>query len=932
MLVSVTGSAGVADQAKPYPVRVFDGHSTGAGKSSYAPKSVLVKFKASASAAARSKTLGRVGGRGAKSVGHNVVTVSGDQPAPELLKKLKADPAVEIASLDYTRRSSATPNDKFYATDQKYLPTIRMPQAWDLTKSAGTQTVAVLDTGIDAGHPDLTGRTLPGRNEIRPGTTPNDDNGHGTMTAGIIGANTNNGVGLAGVAWSAKILPVKVLDAEGSGTDAVIIAGINWAAANGAKVINLSLGGPDDNPLLHDAITQAVAKGIVVVAAAGNTGVGAPEYPAAYPEVIAVGATDNNGALTAFSTHGDWVDIAAPGWDIFSTGPRSLTLPEYLPYWTGSGTSFSAPMVAGVAALLRNKFPTYTPAQIAARLKSTARDAGPRGIDPYYGAGILDAYNALGGTWAAEFWTAGPDGNDVPARAAAITSAGGTIGPEGDVDWYKLPEPVGRAARVTVTGPVYDQDNRAQNFAPEVSVYDKDLNLLGHGFTAPVRDQPLEGLSVSLDVNLPAGDNYLAVSNYNGSRDSRPYSITVADGTPVTNPSEYFWISSVTPAAYTNGVARTVKPTVTFGRDVVSASVTASTVRLLNGTTGAAVASAVSYDEATRTATITPNAPLLDNTPYRVSVGAVQDSATTATYDGGFSTVFRTVDENPSPVGTLTATGAYTTAALKWTVPGITDFDQVVVRRNTGTTAPTTPTTGTAVYSGGGTSATATGLANATSYAFSAFVKDRSGKFSAPVTLQMTGTATSMTGSATIINYGGTVTVSTKLVRIDTKAPVAGVPISLYGRNKNSTTWREIARKTTSATGTFSLAYKPTVSTVLAWGYNGSPTLLGSRTGNFTVEVRPTIASYVSPTAIKLGASTTFYGYVRPEHAGSPVYLQRLIGTTWTTITSTKLNSTGNYGFSIKPTARGTYTYRVVFVADADHATAVSPTKTFTVG
>ncbi|MDX6248581.1 MAG: serine protease [Kribbellaceae bacterium] len=936
-LVTVTGSSGVAAQPQPYHVKSA-GRSADAGKPAYDAKSVLVKFKDRTSSATRQKALGKAQGRTADSVTSDVVKVTSDQAAPDLLKKLKADPSVALASLDYIRKAAAVPNDQFYTQYQKpYLTTIRMPEAWDLSKSAGTQTVAVLDTGIDAGHPDLAGKVLAGHNVISPGQTPNDDNGHGTMTSGIIGASTSNSVGVAGVAWNAKILPVKVLDSSGSGTDSQIIDGINWAAANGARVINMSLGGDGDNSLLHDAISAAVAKGIVVVASAGNTGVDAPNYPAAYPEVIAVGATDNNAVLTSFSTHGDWVDIAAPGWNIIAPGPRALTDPAYEPYWINSGTSFSAPMVAGVAALLRNKFPSYTPAQIEARLKSTARDAGPRGLDPYYGAGILDAARALGGSWAAEFWGNGPDGNDVPARATPAGGGpiGGSIGPEGDVDWYKLSEPEARSAVIAVDSPVYDWANRAQNFAPVVSVYDKDLNQLGYAEVSYEPETP-GTVTASVNVNLVAGDNFIAVSNYNGSRDGRPYNVSVSTGAAAAPLTDHYWVRSVSPANYAGGAALAEKPAITFDRELDPATVTTSTVRLLNGKSGAVVAGAVDYDAATKTVTLTPAAPLQDNTPYRISVGAVQE--TTGDVFSGFSTVFRTVDENPGPVTGFDATGAYSTATLNWTLPdGITDFDssdldQIVVRRLSGTTPPTSPTSGTAVYAGESRSTTATGLSNATSYAFSAWVKDRSGKFSTPlVSTQLIGTATTLSGSATIVNYGSAVTLSGAVTRIDTKAPVAGQKITLYGRDKNGTTWRAITWLTTSATGTFSVSYKPSVNTVVAWGYDGSPDLLGSRTGNFTIDVRPTITANLTSTAIKLGSSTSFYGYVRPQHAGSPVYLQRLSGSTWTTITSTKLNSTGNYAFGIKPTARGSYTYRAVFQADADHATSVSATKTFSV-
>lgn len=936
-LVTVTGSSGNAAQPQPgpYAVKPAFGRTAKSAKETYAPNTVLVKFKKTASAAAKSKALGKVKSRSSAAVGADIVSVTSDQSATSMLKALKADASVEKASLDYIRTASAVPNDTYYGSDQAgALSAIRMPQAWDLTKTAGAQTVAVLDTGIDAGHPDLAGRVLAGRNEIQPGTTPNDNNGHGTMTAGIIGANTNNGVGVAGVAWNVKILPVKVLDSSGSGPDSVIIAGINWAASNGARVINMSLGGDGDDSLLHDAVKAAVAKGVVVVAAAGNTGVNVPHFPASYPEVLSVAATDNNGALTSFSTQGDWVDIAAPGWNIISTGPRSLTPAGYLPYWTNSGTSFSAPMVAGVAALVRNKYPSYTPAQVMDRLKSTARDAGPRGLDPYYGAGILDAYNALGGAWGPEFWSAGPDGNDVPARATAITgtSITGTAGEEGDVDWYKINSATARSVVIKVTSPLYDWANRAQNFAPVVKVYDKDLQQTGGAEIAYEPDPAAAVTAATEPVNLVAGDNYISVRNYNGSRDSRAYTVSYSDSSGGPAPFDTSaWVLNSSVPDFATGVAQNVKPVITSVQDLSPASVIDSTVRLLNGKTGAVVPSTVDYAADTKQITITPTAALLDNTPYRISVSGVQSTGG-ATLDV-FTSTFRTVDAAPAALTGFDASGAYTTAALKWNLPGITDLDQIVVRGAAGTTPPASPTAGTAYAPGATTSGTATGLANATSYAFSAWVKDRSGKLSAtPATTQLIGSATTLTVGTGIIDFGAGVTLTGKVSRIDTKAPLAGVPLSLYGRNKNGTVWREIARRTTAADGTASIVgYKPSVSTVFVWGYNGSADLLGSRTGNFTVEVRPTIASYVSPTTIKLGATTNFYGYVRPQHAGSPVYLQRLSGSTWSTITSTKLNTTGNYAFGIKPTAKGTYTYRVVFVADADHATAVSPARSFTV-
>jgi serine protease len=905
------------------------GRSPDSGKPTYAPNSVLVKFRKSASAAARQKALSKHQARSAAAAtSGDYATVTGTAAAPELLKQLKAEPSVELASLDYIRKAVATPNDPFYKSYQSsYLSIIRVPQAWDISKSAGSQTVAVLDTGVDAGHPDLKGRTYSGYNFIHPGWSTNDDNGHGTMVSGIIAANTNNSTGVAGVAWNAKVLPVKVLDSSGSGSDTTVVKGINWAASHGARVINMSLSGPGDNAVLHDAVKNAVAKGIVVVAAAGNDSNDVFQYPAAYPEAIAVGASDSNGAVTSFSTYGSWVDIAAPGWGITSTLPRALTKPGFAPYTSGDGTSFSAPMVAGVAALMRNRFPSYSPAQIAARLKSTARDAGPRGLDPYYGAGILDAYNALGGRWAPEFWAAGPDGNDVPVRATPMlhTSITGAIGTEGDVDWYSMESPpAGRNVVVTVTPPAWDV-NRAQNLDPVLSVYSSDLRLTGFS------DQNESTATESASVSLAAGRSYIAVRNYNGSRVNRNYTLSVANtGSGGDVGGAQAWIQDTAPRDLASGVAQSYKPTVTFVRGLNPATVTTNTVRLLHGQTGGVLTSTVSYDATTKQVTVTPSYPLQDNTPYRISVGAVQDTG--GFTFGGYSSVFRTVDIAPPAATGFDATGAYTTAALKWNLPAITDLDQIIVRRNAGTAAPAAPNTGTSVYGGTTGAVTATGLANATTYTFSAWVKDRSGRYSAPVETQLVGTSATLTANTPAISYGGSVTLSGKLTRVDAKALPAGVLVSLYGRTKNSSSWREITRvSTTGTTGTYSVTYKPTVSTVFAWGYNGSAELLGSRSGAVTVEVRPTITANLSPTTFKLGGTTQFYGYLRPQHAGQKVYLQRSVGSSWTTLTTGKLNSTGNYGFTIKPTARGSYTYRVVWVADGDHATTVSATKSFTV-
>lgn len=235
------------------------------------------------------------------------------------------------------------------------VPAINAPRLWPLSVGAGP-VVAVLDTGVSP-HPDLAGRLLPGKDLVDDDNDPSDPHGHGTHVAGIVGAAAGNGLGSAGVAPGASILPIRVLDAEGRGSNATIAAGIREAVKRGAKVINLSLGGSEASETLKRAIADAQAAGAVVVAASGNEGVTSAFYPAAFPGVISVGAHDQAARRASFSNHGAYLSLAAPGVAIGSLatngGTRSL-----------SGTSMASPHVAGAAALLLSSFPQLSAANL----------------------------------------------------------------------------------------------------------------------------------------------------------------------------------------------------------------------------------------------------------------------------------------------------------------------------------------------------------------------------------------------------------------------------------------------------------------------------------------------------------------------------------------------------------------------------------------
>lgn len=256
--------------------------------------------------------------------------------------------------------------------------------------------VAVVDTGVKSGHGDLSANVLSGRDFVDPGTSAGDENGHGTHIAGIIAAVANNRRGIAGLAPKAKILPVRVLGRDGSGTSDDVARGIVFAADSGAKVINLSLGSTQQSTAMRSAVAYAIRKNVLVVAAAGNRGcglLGSPtEYPAAYPGVVGVGAVTTSIRRASFSSCGSWVDVVAPGAGIISTMTKSsvgLGCSRTSAYCTLSGTSFSSPYAAaaGALAIARRGWGQST---VARRLESTAQDLEGSGKDRNTGSGFIN--------------------------------------------------------------------------------------------------------------------------------------------------------------------------------------------------------------------------------------------------------------------------------------------------------------------------------------------------------------------------------------------------------------------------------------------------------------------------------------------------------------------------------------------------------------
>ncbi|MEK7561126.1 MAG: S8 family serine peptidase [Patescibacteria group bacterium] len=355
---------------------------------------------------------------------HRIPLLRGDT-VENAIKRFRTRDDIVYAEPNYIATYFAVPNDPYYRYqwhfDNAAHGGIHAEKAWDMAEGAGA-TVAVVDTGVayedyNPGWleryykaPDLAGTSfIPGYDFVNNDAHPNDDEGHGTHVTGTIAQATNNNIGVAGLSHKSRIMPVKVLNAQGSGTYADIADGIRWAADNGADIINLSLGGPSGATYLEEAVRYAHDKGITVIAAAGNDGTNVLSYPAAYDDyVIAVGATRFDEARAPYSNYGAGLDIVAPGGDItvdqnndgYGDGILQQTFgnrTDAWGYYFYQGTSMAAPHVSALAALLKGNGVAITSASIRRALQETADDLGATGWDMQSGWGLVNAERAL--TW-----------------------------------------------------------------------------------------------------------------------------------------------------------------------------------------------------------------------------------------------------------------------------------------------------------------------------------------------------------------------------------------------------------------------------------------------------------------------------------------------------------------------------------------------------
>jgi len=338
-----------------------------------------------------------------------VFTFSEEKDIKKILREYEKDPNVELVSLNTIVRAFAAvnPDDPYFSNGtQYYLTNIAAPNAWGMTTGTNETLLAVLDTGINYNHVDLQGKVnlTDAYDFVNGDADPWDDHSgvHGTTVSGVIAAATNNGVGVAGVDWNGKILPIKVLDGNGEGTVANIIEGIEWAVTKGADVINMSFGQYSDSSTLRAACAAAYAANSVLVAAAGNGNVDTATYPAYYSNVLAVAAVDRDDERSVWggidpvtgkvhaSNYGTWVGVAAPGTSIYTTYKNNS-------YTSSNGTSLACPVVVGVAGLIKALNPSLTNRQIMNKITSEADNIDA--LNPSFvgllGSGRLNAYRSL---------------------------------------------------------------------------------------------------------------------------------------------------------------------------------------------------------------------------------------------------------------------------------------------------------------------------------------------------------------------------------------------------------------------------------------------------------------------------------------------------------------------------------------------------------
>jgi thermitase len=352
----------------------------------FVPGRLLVKFHDEVLPDRARNIIAALGARDADEIPHigvHILELPYQANETAFAQVFQARPEVEFAELDRVLPvQQVIPNDPRYPA--WFLQKISAPDAWSITTGSSNVIIAILDTGVEGTHEDLASKMVPGRNIYGNNNDTSDVYGHGTAVAGVAAAASNNGVGVASVAWGCGLMPIRVSDDSGTATDSDIASGLTWAADHGARVANVSYY-VTGNKTVSSGAKYFQSKGGVVTAASGNYG--NFETSPDDPYVLTVGATDPQDELYFYSSRGNNLDLVAPG-------NNATTLVGGLYGW-GGGTSFAAPVVAGVAALVLSVNPSLTPGQVQDILKQNADDLGDSGWDPTYGSGRVNAARAV---------------------------------------------------------------------------------------------------------------------------------------------------------------------------------------------------------------------------------------------------------------------------------------------------------------------------------------------------------------------------------------------------------------------------------------------------------------------------------------------------------------------------------------------------------
>jgi thermitase len=390
----------------------------GNGKPMYLAGELLIQTKAGAS---KTKVKAALKAQGAVTLGEiEQIRVKRIKVPVQALEKVRAalsrNPHFSFVENNFLALGAAVPNDPRYPS-QWHLPKISAPGGWDVDAGSPGEPIAIIDSGVDPTHPDLAAKLTVGYNFLAGNTDTHDVLGHGTAVAGTAAAMSNNLEGVAGVAWENPIMPLVVLGADNRASYYDIARAVTYAADHGARVMNISIGGSSSSSTLQNAVTYAWNKGALIFVSAANYSTSTPYYPAACTDAVAVSATTSTDTKASFSNYGDWIDIAAPGVSILTTNRGGG-------YGSWSGTSFSSPIAAGLAALIWSVDPSLTNAQVLDIMTRNADDLGEPGFDPYFGYGRVNVSASLA---AAANSLPAPDTTDpfvsfaAPADGATLT-------------------------------------------------------------------------------------------------------------------------------------------------------------------------------------------------------------------------------------------------------------------------------------------------------------------------------------------------------------------------------------------------------------------------------------------------------------------------------------------------------------------------------